>query len=548
MSRKKRTRSGCQRCRLRKIKCDEGKPECGQCQAKGYQCQSTWLLKWEQDYHSRGLAFGRTGIWSKNNTNNTNNDTTTITHGPHWCRLPRIRPYSFVNATVHRHHRVLTTARSHWPAPAPPDDTSLTAVSSISTQPLLLSGIRDPLASTLLSYYLQRLCPLTVSSPTSTSPFATLVFPYSISSSPAVLESVLALSACHRAKQDASFKDPALRLAGTVLRRLRNRLKTEDATHVALDSDTLVIMVMLCLFEIINECDERWVVHLRGARDVIRLRRQAVLPWQHAASNATNDQLALFAETFFAYQDILGRTACGEEPIFGDDFWVSSHGVSSNVTDPWLGCSPELVSILCEITALSRRRAEDAAVAHTTDFHTTTASLEARLGRLQQHVTTQPDDDVLQTSAELKRLAAAFYLDCALRSAHPFSPQSRLAISQILRLVSLLLERHVTAGLAWPIFVAAVELDPLEDLPLWTDETLNSAAVPCYGRPFVLYALNRMSGSSVSNVSQTRTVIERVWQSRDMETLQDGSGKCPTPGQNDWERHVAPFCHGLSLG
>lgn len=534
-SRRKRTRSGCQRCRLRKIKCDERKPECGQCRAKGYQCQSTWPLKWEQDYLSRGLAFGRTGIWSKNNNNT--NTTATTTQDTHWCRFPRIRPYSFVNATVH-HHLVLTTARSN---------TSLTAVSSISNPPLFLPGIRDPLASTLLSYYLQCLCPLTVSSPTSTSPFATLIFPYSVSSSPAVLESVLALSACHRAKQDATFKDPALRLAGSVLRRLRHRLKTEDTTQVALDSDTLVIMVMLCLFEIVNECDERWVVHLRGARDLIRLRSQVVLPCQHAPSSATNDELALFAETFFAYQDVLGRTACGEEPIFADDFWVSSHGVSSDVT-VWLGCSPELISILCEITALSRRRAEDAAVAHTTDFHTTTASLETRLGRLQQHVTTQPDDDILQTSAELKRLAAAFYLHCALRSAHPFLPESRLAISQILRLVSLLLERHVTAGLAWPIFVAAVELDPLEDLALWTDETLNSAVVPCYGRPFVLYALNRMARSSVSNVSQTRTVIERVWQSRDMEALQDGSGKCPTPGQNDWERHVAPFCHGLSLG
>lgn len=546
-SRRRRTRSGCQRCRARKIKCDEGKPECGQCRAKGFQCPTTAPLKWEHDYRSRGLAFGRTGIWSKDTARPKNDGITNsaLAPRPHWCRFPRVWPYSFVNATV---AQGLTTAPYNNDDNRPLAPVVLNWSSAISPNP----PTTHPLASTLLSYYLQRLCPLTVSSPSSTSPFATLVFPYSLSSSsPAVLESVLALSACHRAKQDVSFKDPALRLAGSVLRRLRHRLKTEDATHVARDSDTLVIMVMLCLFEIVNECDERWVVHLRGARDLIRLRNQVVPPGNHSPSAADHDQLAVFAQTFFAYQDVLGRTACGEEPIFGDDFWVSSRGTSSDIADPWLGCSPELVSILCGITALSRRRAEDAAVVQTTDFHMATASLDARLARLRQHVATPPDDDILQTSAELKRLAAAFYLDCALRSAHPFLPQSRLAISRVLRLVALLLGRHVTAGLAWPIFVAAVELDPLEDTVLWADDSTlqHPAPVPCHGRPFVLYALDRMAGSSLSNVSQTRTVIERVWQSRDLEALQDGSSaKCPTPGQNDWERHVAPFCHGLSLG
>lgn len=558
---------------------------CGKCRVKGYQCQTVTPLKWEEDYLSRGLAFGRTGIWSKFTPGEASHQrgsptSSTRDEDTHWCGFPRIWPYSFVNATVEgsdgdgaaltvtrwrrsisshsnfspdalkdgrssRHGDpggILSFSPNNWAEPSHRHGSLLAAVSSIPRAPGFVPGTCDPLRSTLLSYYLERLCPSTVSSPVSISPFASLVFPFSISASPAVLESVLALSACHRARQEATFKDTALRLVGSVLHRLRHRLTTENATLVALDSETLIIMVMLCLFEIVNECDKRWVVHLRGARDLIRVRRQALLPQQQSTGPAC-DELVIFAEKFFAYQDVLGRTACGEEPIFGGDFWVS-HGISSD-TDPWLGCSPELVSMLCEITELSRQRADDATVAATTAFHIQTASLEARLGGLQQRVTTAPDDDILQTSAELKRLAAALYLDCALRSAHPSLPESQVAISQILRLVFVLLERHVTAGLAWPIFVAAVELNPLEDPALWTPAEANSTA-PCYGRPFVLYALDKMAGSSVSNVAQTRSVIERVWQSRDMEALQDE--KCLTRGQNDWERHVAPFCHGLSLG
>ncbi|KAL1860255.1 hypothetical protein Daus18300_009309 [Diaporthe australafricana] len=358
-----------------------------------------------------------------------------------------------------------------------------------------------------------------------------------MSKSPAVLNSVLALAASHRARQDATYKATALQLSGGVLRYLSRRMTTADTNQVALDPETLVITMMLCLMGIIHDCDERWVVHLKGARDLIRLRRQALLS---AAAPQTQSSIELvgFSEKFFAYQDIIGRTACGEEPIFDGDFWVA-HGTGNN-TDAWLGCSPELVSILCEITELSRQRSRNPAVATTDPFLSQAFSIDNRLGRLEQR-SLNPEDDILQTTAELKRISAVLYLECAIRGARPYSTRVGAAVTQILRLVFVLLERDVTAGLAWSIFVAAVELDPLEDL-VWTAE-MTTSAVPCHGRNFVLFALDRMAGNSVSNISQTRSVIERVWQSRDMDAVSDEH--C---GRNDWEQHVAPFCHGLSLG
>ncbi|KUI61895.1 hypothetical protein VP1G_09040 [Cytospora mali] len=509
---RKRTRTGCQRCRLRKIKCDESKPICRQCLAKGFTCHSVSTLKWEEDYQTRGLAFGRRGIWSKGplppeHRSLLSKDEGDIT----WCVFPSIRPYSFVNSTVNASEGGFTTLRK--------DRDTCTSVAKAS-----------------FVHYEDIFKAEDVASPMAPSPFASLIFPFSISNSSAVLKSLMALSACHLAKLDTSFKTTALRLGDGVLGHLKARLEMEDTSHVALDPEILVLMMILCLIEIINECDKRWLVHLKGARDLILVRRQARLSMGDSISRPY-DELVEFSERFFAYQDVIGRTACGEEPIFGGDFWTA-HATGS-ITDPWLGCSPELVSMLCTITELSRQRAENAAVASSAGFQLQSSSLEHRLGRLEQKMI-NPEDDILQTIAELKRLSASLYLDCALRDAHPTLPRVNVATRQILRLISVLLERNTVNCLAWPIFVAAVELDPLEDL-IWTTETMPE--VPRHGRPFVLYALNKMVGSSVSNISQTRSVIEKVWQFRDMEVSSDEGH-----GRNDWERYVAPLCHGLSLG
>lgn len=570
---RKRTRTGCQRCRVRRIKCDESKPVCGQCQAKGFKCQSISTLKWEDEFASKGLAFGRSGVWSKAPLAARSPDLTGV--GPDdtlWCDIPTIQAYSFVNVTLGRRADecvALTpigsrasqaeplplgpqgqhydeTRRGCFDSPGTPQMEAYFSVQvrqqgkepssgplNINRSPSLLS--LDPLKSTLLTYYTERLCPSTVPSPLSKSPFATLILPFSISNSPVVLDSILAIAASHRARQDTTFRATALQLIGGVLRYLSHRMRTTDTTRVALDPETLVITMMLCLMGIVHDCDERWVVHLKGARDLIRLRRQA-LPSAAPPSQATAE-LVGFSEKFFAWQDIIGRTACGEEPIFDGDFWVS-HG-TSNDTDAWLGCSPELVSLLCEITELSHQRSRNPAVANSDLFLTRAYSLEKRLGLLEQRVL-DPEDDILQTTADLKRLSAVLYLECAIRGAQPNSPRVSASVTQILRLVFALLERGVTAGLAWSIFVVAVELDPLKD-PVWTTETASTA--PRHGRNFVLFALDKMAGDSISNVSHTRSVIERVWQSRDMNALPDG-----LRGQNDWEQHVAPFCHGLSLG
>jgi hypothetical protein len=304
-----------------------------------------------------------------------------------------------------------------------------------------------------------------------------------------------------------------------------------------MDPETLVIMMILCQYEIINECDKRWVVHLKGARDLIRVRRNAQL---YLSSGQSSNELVEFTEKYFAFQDVIGRTACGEEPIFGSDFWTSQ----GEDTDAWLGCSAGLVSILSEITELSCRHRSRPEVSLLPEFQYQAASLERRLCGLRQRVFDE-EDDILSLSAELKRMAAELYLHCALNGATPAMPLVVGHVQQVLRLVSVLLEHGVLAGLSWPLFVAAVELDPMEDLE-WSSKNDVSNDVPNHARPFVLYALDRLSGS-ITNVTKTRSVIEQVWLARGHDDFSDPRPEGYEKGQNDWERYVAPLCGNMSL-
>lgn len=54
-----RSRHGCATCRKRKKKCDEGKPECGQCISRGVKCGGYGLkLTWSNSVASRGRLAG----------------------------------------------------------------------------------------------------------------------------------------------------------------------------------------------------------------------------------------------------------------------------------------------------------------------------------------------------------------------------------------------------------------------------------------------------------------------------------------------------------
>lgn len=556
---KTRSRSGCLECRASRVRCDTKKPVCTRCLEKGLPCSTNLVLKWESEFVSRGMAFGRAGVWSKSRTDassasgsNAASPAFSVDDLRQWCQLPAIHPWAFINsgmATFENpdqidialneqlvvvpfiNHHTMTTGEPLADQPAY-GFYSIHNISGLATAlnpgpspaPSLFPGISMIGHSELFDYYLRQVCPRTTASSTFSSPFASVILPFSVSASPTLFKAIQSLAACHWARRDPNYGTLGLRLKSETLRDLRRRLSYEGSATCCTDPEVLLIMMMLCLYEILDKCDEHWTIHLKGAKDLIRLRRQRVDTVAHPVTT--------FAEHFFAFQDVMGRTACGEAVLFGSDYWKTD----DQQIDLWMGCSPELVAILSSITELSRARRQLESGNPSTMFSVRAASLEQQLEHLVQDIG-DGDDEILASVAEAKRLAALLYLHCALYGASPTTAVVVDYVHQILRLVTDLLERDSMASVMWPVFVAAVELDPARD-ELWSGPD----GQPVSGRSIVLQALAAMADSTISNIARTRAVIIQAWQARDQDLL-----KPPQLEMNDWEKYVAPISTSMSL-
>lgn len=507
-----RTRAGCQTCRQRRIKCGSEMPVCQNCTRKGLQCIRQTTLKWQAEYESQGLAFGRAGVWSKRGAAPL--VTPELTLATTWMKIPEVQPYHFIQYNASDALGGLSSKSSV---------SRTRSVEPRLERPLrLLPQMSADLDASMLTYYVEKLCPLTTLSQKGDSPFITMILPYLSNASSAVLDATLALAARHHSRTNEHWNKLAAELELKATNALRSRIATMDAIKIAQDAEISIITMMLCLYEIVSQCDGRWVVHLKGARDITQLRRSL-------ASSSTQG-LQAFVDRFFAFQDAIGRTACGKESVFGRSYWDAQ---DYNV-DAWLGCSPALVSIVCSITDLSRRRQQ----LTPPDFDSQAAILHDRLGSLQQIVTI-PGDFNLELSAQVKSLTANLLLHCALYDAEPSADLVRQHVAEILVRIQWCVDRELGAGLLWCLFVAAVELDPTNDHYLVGPESCRPT--PC--RPLVLRALEALEHTSVSNVGRIRQVIVEVWQARD-DDLEKPRGK---PCLNDWDTYVATFSNNISL-
>ena len=546
---KTRSRSGCRECRASRVRCDTKKPTCTRCWERGLPCSTNLVLKWESEFVSRGVAFGRAGVWNKARADGDQTEgSPPSTPGSsadefrQWSLLPKIQPWAFVNSGVGTYenpndvdvsneqdeNQLVLRRGSHSPV--------LAATAILQPDPTFALSL-FPQASQvghgeLLDYYLQQVCPRTSSSSTTSSPFASVILPFGVSASPTLFKAIQALSACHWSRTDPSYAPLGLRLKSQTLKDLRRRLSSEGSMMCSADPEVLVIMMMLCLYEIADKCDQQWTVHLKGAKDIIRFRRQQAiaLPDQSSAL----EPASAFAERFFAFQDVMGRTACAKEVLFGNDYWRAD---DRNI-DVWMGCSPELVSIVSTITDMSRMRRQLDSDSTRESFHHRAKSIEKQLEHLVQEVAGEDDEGgALAAAAEAKRLAALLYLHCGLYGANPTTPVVVDYVRQILRLVSDQLDRNALSSVAWPLFVAAVELNPSSD-ELWS-----SSEGPVSGRSIILRALAAMVNSTISHTARTRAVIIQVWQARDQDLLKAPQMK----GLNDWEWYVVPVSDAMSL-
>ncbi|ETS73852.1 hypothetical protein PFICI_14798 [Pestalotiopsis fici W106-1] len=545
---RRRARTGCKSCRERKIKCDETKPVCRNCSSRGLTCHSGLQLKWHEEFATRGVAFGRQGVWTKDSGSrgSASNPLRTTSNEGKWLSVPEIKSHHFVHADLTDFEPGSSEIVSpHMLVEPDQNATTLSALSSCIIVPPIPRQLA-PLSTSidfdsgLFEYYLRKLCPLTTTSRTASSPFAQLI-PALLAHAGQddVLQSLLAFSARHRSLADPRWNQKAMSLKGGVLASLQKRLSVSDTASLRhMFPQVLITMMFLCLYEIIGKCDHRWVIHLEASQDIIRIGRARGLTQPHDNTYG----LAAFAERFFAFQDSISVIACGKAPLFGADYWDNM--ANKRHVDSWMGCSPELAGILCDITEMGR--AKTAGKMHAIELFEHADAMEARIHSLES-ITQVPNDDELIWSAELKRLSALIYLHCVLYDATPSTPVVSQLVRQILEQVLRMLRAGRARALAFPVFVTAVELDPTDEIVLRHAESGESI----HGRRLILETLEAMSTDSLSNVTRIRAVVKKVWKLRDM-NMGDKSGASrtepPSPGQgNDWATFVGPNSLYISL-
>ncbi|CAJ2505486.1 Uu.00g128800.m01.CDS01 [Anthostomella pinea] len=539
---------------MRKVKCDEAKPECRNCVGRGLICTHEVQLKWHAEFETRGVAFGRQGVWTKKPERKSRNpqprsdlDNASV----QWCCVPWIQPHHFLNTLYSDfEHRTDGEAQAITDIG---DEVSVASLELVSLSPRspLQTGLTPSPSSfpsiggidfSLLDYYLYKICPLTTASRSITSPFATLVLPMvSTPGQEDVLQSVLALAACHRSASGPHWTQTALKLKGSVLTSLRRRLASHyDLATFQQDPQILVIMMFLCLYEIVDKCDHRWVIHLKASQDIMQRARNSGTSLAARSSN----ELMSFTERFFAFQDVISRTACGNSALFDAEYWETTD--CQFQVDSWMSCSPELAGIICRTTEIGREKMAGNISAELLTEHGN--ALQSRLNSIASR-SMDREDEGLAFTAELKRMSVLLYMHCVLHDTSPTTPLVVDLVRRILHGVNTLLESGSLAGVAFSVFVAAVELDTADE-ELFTD---SNTGEPVYGRRLVLEVLDAMSRHSLSNVSRTRAVIRKVWRLRDMHAESDslqysaqhylsGAGQL-----NDWNFFVAPNSSNISL-
>ncbi|RGP79038.1 hypothetical protein FLONG3_2944 [Fusarium longipes] len=543
----RRTRSGCQTCRSRKVKCDEAKPSCRNCITRGVACNTSIQLKWESEFTARGLSFGREGVWTKEDRPRQRNP---VIYSPALLVLPSIEPRHFIN-TYHSDfvrdpnlEQSLVREAMQLREEVEHGGSTVLARRSRSTSPSLIPAISSfPTLNTaersLFEYYLLRLCPLTTPSSQLSSPFASMVAPlFTHAGQDLLVQSVLAFAARHRSIKDPSWARSAMKMKGNALSGLLKKIRSPDVTaDVILDPQVPATMMFLCLYEILDNGDYRWVFHLRASQDFMRKRQQLALPSDH---NAGFGSLAAFAERYFAFQDVISRTACGNSPIFGLEYWQRPDHTED--IDAWMGCSPAMASVIFKITELARTRNRDNTSQKEYDLQV--EDLDGELALVSSNVTAiEAMDENVRRSVDLKKTSVQLYFHCLLRDADPSTPQVTCLVTTVLQSIHNLIQQGSAAGLLFPLFVAAVELDPLQD-----DNTFLHKGLGTYlsGRQMVLEILEAMVGSSLANIERTKAVILKVWRMRDLHVQRES----PLVGMgdaNDWNYFVSPYTQNLNL-
>lgn len=515
----RRTRSGCHQCRRRKVKCDEAKPACGNCIRRREKCVYGVAVQFMEDEQYQNTPNTSSGSESE---------------------VPPVR------------HFINTLSADFAPQARQRDELFASKEVSVNSPSAHLNRLLEvPLdvpprnadhQAYFLHYFVFRFG--AVFTPCSTARglgLDTSRAPSDIYAMPlqpeaiiklaapgsALHYAIMAASACMLARDEPHWIIEAIKYKSEALLLLQHELDRHHARTqpTAPPHTVLLTMTLLCIYEIADGCAEIWTVHLIPAWRYIN-----EVPYGSA------DPALHMGIQFFAYQDVMGRTACGSQGLFDSSLWNRG----STKHNEWMGCSEQLTALIADAADLSRekRLSPDLDIL---ELFSKAQKLENEIGRIKGvdllAVMDAPGplspDMALHVIAEMKALAAQIYLRCSLLRHGPDHDYIRGKVRLVLQAAKHVLSHGYNwTCIQWPLFVAGSQLSPFDD----------DCESRSLGRGFILPAFDELDRHTLGNSARINEALIRIWKVRDME-CESRLGD----GESDWHKYVAPECHKLSL-
>ncbi|KAI3405811.2 hypothetical protein KGF56_001418 [Candida oxycetoniae] len=544
-----RPRRACQACQTRKLKCDRSKPLCSQCKSNGTKCVYKLFAQFKEDVESQGKRFGREGINSINKI--TTDEFVLRSKHSHYQPIRHQGNLQFVNVFNDDITKTL-----HKPILFPALQTSI-----IPSDVLSSSHQDSSMLDFAIKYYVEFISPIlnpcgydTIQYKRIPSNKGKEVKHMTIErgldlgllvklsqSNHCLFYLMLALGSFYLSKnvdtdQDQMWEERAFEFHRMGLVKLNPILislsKNETLNDEISIVDTLVALTLLILFEMVNNCNPRWIVYLRLTKRVLTL-VDFKIPTDVDIDNNKPDQ--------------------------------ETNQIS---LVSWMGCDRGLIQVISDITDLSFERFKKTVTEkeylqkcnqlkqmleemniHMMDFYFSSSNGEPH-SVSDQFMGFEEEEFYLLLSYEIKRITTELYLNCCLLNMGPEDESVGKLVREIFKLLEIVILQHDYkwySTLIWCIFVAASEISVLSPS---CDEMRFST----------LKLLAKLETNTLGNIKRTREIILGVWKKRDLDNSDLHSmgminihhrkfrkRKKLLGFENDWEKYIVDKGHGIAL-
>ncbi|KAF2136047.1 uncharacterized protein K452DRAFT_148688 [Aplosporella prunicola CBS 121167] len=474
-----RSRSGCAYCKARKRRCGEELPACQACRKRGLKCVYPSRDPTDRVYQYQ-ISQGR---------------------GYHFVPIDKRSSCQLLNVTdrdvARFSDRYFDDSNGDIDAEPPPRPRL-----GGTTRLLTFPEIND-VQNQLLQYYTEVMCKCRVFEDGACNPFRSIILPLCYGSNRS-LNAVLALSANDRRTAAASAVDYtrlSLQYKNKVLKELFDSVSRADCAN-----ENVIICLLLCSLEIADEIQPVWVRHMQGAYAIM-----------DSFSSFINNDIRSFALSYFEPRRTYLLTA-GSEILMENQ----SHSAEISGDLMHMGCSPQVVDVVAQITRLANTKREHRQSGNSSaNFEVWSyergLAIRARLDSISHQ-----GSSYLVSCAECFKIAAQMYLRHVIFDAPLGSTELQNLLQQFFHQFAEIRYEARTLFPMWPLFLAGC---------MSTTDEERKTVLRYFETVAVFWP--------VSNVPRVRESVEAVWKARDL-----GSG---TRDSLDWQKAIDRLGWKLAL-